>query len=250
MIHLKSKREIELIRESNRIVACTLKVLEEMIRPGISTIELDRIATKEIKKRGGEPAFKGYRGFPASICTSVNNQVVHGIPDSRRLKEGDIISIDLGAIYKGYYGDSARTFPVGNIGEEAKNLLTVTEEALYKGIEKARVGNRIRDISQAIQSWVEAHGFSVVREFVGHGIGRELHEEPQIPNFVSPDQGMIRIEEGMVLALEPMVNAGDWRVKILPDGWTAVTVDGSLSAHFEHSIAVTVDGPEILSICP
>lgn len=250
MIHLKSKREIEILRESNRIVACTLKVIGEIIRPGISTIELDKIANREIRKRGGRPAFKGYRGFPASICTSINEQVVHGIPNSRRLKEGDIISIDLGAVYKGFYGDAARTFPVGKIGKEAKDLLTVTEEALYKGIEKARVGNRIRDISHAIQSWVEAHGFSIVREFVGHGIGRELHEEPQIPNFVSPDQGMVRIEEGMVLALEPMVNAGDWRVKILPDGWTAVTSDGSLSAHFEHSIAVTADGPEILSICP
>jgi len=231
-------------------VACTFKVLEKMIRPGISTLELNRIADKEIRKRGAEPAFMGYRGFPASICASLNEQVVHGIPSKRRLREGDIVSIDLGVLYHDFYGDAAKTFAVGRIGTQAQRLLRVTEESLYKGIEKARVGNRLYDISQAIQSWVESHGFSVVREFVGHGIGRQLHEEPQVPNFVTPGYGARRIEEGMVIALEPMVNMGSSGVKVLSDGWTAVTVDGSLSAHFEHSIAVTPDGPAILSLSP
>ncbi len=250
MIHLKSKREIEILRESNRIVACTFKVLEKMIRPGISTLELNRIADKEIRKRGAEPAFMGYRGFPASICASLNEQVVHGIPSKRRLREGDIVSIDLGVLYHDFYGDAAKTFAVGRIDTQAQRLLRVTEESLYKGIEKARLGNRLYDISQAIQSWVESHGFSVVREFVGHGIGRQLHEEPQVPNFVTSGYGARRIEEGMVIALEPMVNMGSSGVKVLSDGWTAVTVDGSLSAHFEHSIAVTHDGPAILSLSP
>lgn len=250
MIHLKSKREIDVLRESNRIVDCTFKVLEKFIRPGISTQELNRIADKEIRKKGAEPAFKGYRGYPASICVSVNEQVVHGIPSKRRLQEGDIVSVDLGVLFSGFYGDAAKTFAVGRIGKEAQRLLQVTEESLYKGIESARVGNRLCDISQAIQSWVESHGFSVVREFVGHGIGRQLHEEPQVPNFVAPDYGHRRLEEGMVIALEPMVNMGSSKVKVLSDGWTTITVDGSLSAHFEHSIAVTSDGPDILSLFP
>jgi methionyl aminopeptidase len=250
MIHLKSKREIEILRESNQIVVCAFKALEKMIRPGISTMELNRVADREIRKKGAEPAFKGYRGYPASICASINEQVVHGIPNKRRLREGDIISIDLGVLYSGFYGDAAKTFAIGKVGQQTNRLLQVTEEALYKGIDKARVGNRLRDISEAIQSWVESHGFSVVREFVGHGIGRQLHEEPQVPNFVTPDYGTRRLEEGMVIALEPMVNIGSSRVKVLSDGWTAVTVDGSLSAHFEHSIAVTGDGPDILSLFP
>jgi len=199
-----------------------------------------------IKKYHCAPAFKGYRGFPASICVSVNEQIVHGIPGKRRLKEGDIVSLDLGVKLDGFFGDAAITVPVGKIDPESQKLLRVTKEALYKGIEQAQLGRRLSDISHAIQSWVEKHGFSVVRDFVGHGIGKNLHEEPQIPNFGRPNFGP-RLKEGMVLALEPMVNTGSHEVKILDDGWTAVTADGSRSAHFEHSIAVTKDGPLILS---
>ena len=246
MIICKSPREIESLKESNQIVALILEEIRRYIKPGITTIEIDRLAEKLIKKYHCAPAFKGYRGFPASICVSVNEQIVHGIPGKRRLKEGDIVSLDLGVKLDGFFGDAAITVPVGKIDPESQKLLRVTKEALYKGIEQAQLGRRLSDISHAIQSWVEKHGFSVVRDFVGHGIGKNLHEEPQIPNFGRPNFGP-RLKEGMVLALEPMVNIGSHEVKILDDGWTAVTADGSRSAHFEHSIAVTKDGPLILS---
>ncbi len=247
MIIIKSLREIELLRKSNIIVAEVFKKLKGMIAPGVTTKELDLVAEDWIRSRGGVPAFKGYRGFPATLCTSINEEVVHGIPGQRKLKEGDIISIDVGVNFKGYFGDAAMTFPVGEIDEEARRLLKVTEKALWIGIQEAKLGNRLYDISYAIQTWVEGHGFSVVRDFVGHGIGRDLHEEPQIPNFGSPHQGP-RLEKGMVFALEPMVNEGTYEVKVLQDGWTVVTSDGKRSAHFEHSIAITDGEAEILSL--
>ena len=247
MINLRTKEEIEKLRRSNRLVAQALLKVREAIRPGVTTAELDRIAEETIRKGGGRPAFKGYRGYPANLCVSVNEEVVHGIPGPRRLQEGDIVSLDLGVLMDGYYGDAAITVPVGKVSKEAQKLIEVTEEALHKGIEKARVGNRLYDISHAIQSWVESFGFSVVRDFVGHGIGRQLHEEPQVPNFGPPNQGP-RLMVGMVLAIEPMVNAGGWQVKVREDGWTVVTADGSLSAHFEHTIAITEEGPDILSL--
>jgi len=247
MIILKSKEEIEYLRQSNQIVARILNDLREMVRPGITTLELDAYAEKKIRQNGGIPAFKGYRNFPATLCVSINEQVVHGIPGSRRLKEGDIVSLDLGIILKGFYGDAAITVPVGKVSEEAARLLDATEKALYRGIEQARTDARLYDLSNAIQSWVEGNGFSVVRAFVGHGIGRDLHEEPQIPNFGQPNRG-VQLKAGMVLALEPMVNVGTWKVRVEPDGWTAVTVDGRLSAHFEHTIAITEDGPDILTL--
>lgn len=247
MIIIKSLREIEELKRSNAIVAEVFQKLKRVIAPGITTIELDRIAEEVILSKGAIPAFKGYRGFPATLCISINEEVVHGIPSQRRLKEGEIVSLDVGTNLRGYFGDGAITLPVGEVDRAAQRLLEVTEKALYIGIEAAKVGNRLFDISYAIQTWVESHGFSVVRDFVGHGIGRDLHEEPQIPNFGSPHQGP-RLEKGMVLALEPMVNEGTYEVKILSDGWTVVTVDGRRSAHFEHTIAITDEGPEILSI--
>nr|HID59230.1 type I methionyl aminopeptidase [Desulfobacterales bacterium] len=246
MIILKSPRELEKIRKSNVIVADILEILKERVRPGIDTLTLNDLAEKLAYKRGCKPAFKGYRGFPFSLCTSLNNQVVHGFPSKEPLKEGDILSIDFGVVHDGYYGDAALTVPVGSVSEEALRLINVTREALYLGIEQARVGNRLFDISYAIQAHVEASGFSVVRKFVGHGIGKELHEEPQIPNYGTPGTGP-RLKEGMVFAIEPMVNAGGSDVETLEDGWTAVTKDGSLSAHFEHTIAITGNGPIILS---
>jgi methionyl aminopeptidase len=228
-------------------VAEVFQELRGAILPGITTQELDQIAEKAILSKGAIPAFKGYRGFPATLCISMNEEVVHGIPNQRRLKEGDIVSLDVGVNLNGYFGDAAITLPVGNIDEVARSLLEVTEKALYIGIEKAKIGNRLFDISYAIQTWVEAYGFSVVRDFVGHGIGKNLHEEPQIPNFGSPHQGA-RLEKGMVFALEPMVNEGTCEVKILSDGWTVVTADRKRSAHFEHTIAITDGGAEILSI--
>lgn len=247
MVIIRSQREIEQLKRSNVMVAEVFEKLRSMIEPGITTKELDQVAEEYILSRGARPAFKGYRGFPATLCISINDEVVHGIPGQRRLKEGDIVSLDAGVNYLGYFGDAAATFPVGEVDPEAKRLLAVTEKALYIGIEKARVGNRLFDISYAIQSWVESHGFSVVRDFVGHGIGRELHEEPQIPNFGMPHQGP-RLGKGMVFALEPMVNEGTYEVKVLSDGWTVVTADGKRSAHFEHTIAITEDGAEILSV--
>ncbi len=246
MITLKSPKEVGLLRESNRIVAEILTSLREHIRPGVTTEELDRLAEELARKKGAIPAFKGYNGYPASLCVSVNEQIVHGIPGPRRLKEGDIVSLDMGVRYNGYYGDAAITVPVGAVSNKAKKLLDVTKGALEKAIEAAVPGNRLSDISYSIQSYVEGEGFSVVREFVGHGIGKKLHEDPQIPNYGPPHRGPF-LKVGMVLALEPMVNAGTWEARLLSDGWTAVTADGSLSAHFEDTIAITDEGPLILS---
>jgi len=246
MIIIKSPREIEQLKKSNAIVAEIFEKLKGMIAPGITTKELDQVAEEYILLKGARPAFKGYRGFPATLCISINEEVVHGIPGQRRLRGGDIVSLDVGVNYVGYFGDAAITLPVGEVDPEAKRLLEVTEKALTIGVEKAKIGNRLFDISYAIQRWVESHGFSVVRDFVGHGIGKDLHEEPQIPNFGAPHQGP-RLEKGMVLALEPMVNEGTYEVRVLSDGWTVVTADGKRSAHFEHTIVITDDGAEILS---
>jgi len=247
MISIKSPREIELMRIAGRIVAETHERLREAIRPGITTLELDEIAEAYIRKSGGIPAFKGYNGFPASICTSINEQVVHGIPDSIMLKDGDIIGIDVGAVYDGYYGDAARSYGIGNIGDERKKLLRVTEESFFKGIEYALAGNRLSDISNRIQKHVESNGFSVVRDFVGHGIGTNMHEEPQIPNYGPPHKGP-RLVAGMALAIEPMVNQGKYAVKVLENGWTVVTTDGKPSAHYENTIVITSGKPEILTL--
>jgi methionyl aminopeptidase len=240
MINIRSSREIDQLRKANVIVAEVFDRLKSEVTPEITTRELDQIAEAYIRSRGAVPAFKGYRGFPGTLCVSINEEIVHGIPSQRKLKEGDIVSIDVGVNLNGYFGDAAITLPVGEVDEEAKRLLDVTEKALALGIDKAKIGNRLFDISFAIQHWVEAHGFSVVRDFVGHGIGKSLHEEPQIPNFGSPHQGP-RLEKGMVLALEPMVNEGTYEVRILSDAWTVVTADGKRSAHFEHTIAI-IDG--------
>ncbi len=246
MILIKSAEEISLMRVAGRIVAEALEKVKAAVAPGIATSELEEIAEAAIIERGGTPAFKGYRGYPASICVSVNDQVVHGMPSSRKLREGDILSLDLGVNHKGYFGDMAVTLPVGAVTPQAKKLILVTREALMLGIGQAREGNRLSDISHAVQEHAEANGFSVVRMFVGHGIGRALHEEPQVPNFGPPGMGP-RLKAGMALAIEPMINAGDWKVRVLADGWTAVTSDGSLSAHFEHTVLVTRGEPEILT---
>jgi len=246
LIIIKSPQEIAILRESNRIVAQVLASLKEAIRPGVSTKELDRLAEELTRQKGAIPAFKGYNGYPATLCVSVNEEIIHGIPGPRRLREGDLVSLDMGVRYRGYYGDAAITLPLGRVSQRAKRLLQVTKGALKRAIEIAVPGNRLSDISHAIQSYAEGKGFSVVREFVGHGIGKKLHEDPQITNYGPPHQGPF-LKVGMVLALEPMVNVGSWRAKLLPDGWTAVTADGSLSAHFEHTIAITDDGPLILS---
>jgi methionyl aminopeptidase len=234
------------MRESCRIVTEILELLKESIKPGVTTLLLDEKAEKEALKRRAKPAFKGYSGYPFSLCCSVNEQVVHGMPGKRELLEGDIISIDFGVILAGFYGDAAITVPVGRVGKNAEDLIRVTEESLGAAVEKASAGNRLSDISHAVQSHVEKRGFSVVREFVGHGIGRSLHESPQIPNFGSPGRG-VTLKPGMVLAIEPMINEKGSDVKILEDGWTAVTCDCGLSAHFEHTVAITENGPEILT---
>lgn len=246
MIILKSDRELEYMRDAGKIVAETHREVAQAVAPGVTTKELDEIAENYIRKKGASPSFKGYHGFPASICASVNEEVVHGIPGLRKLKDGDIISIDIGAEINGFHGDAAVTLPVGDIDEELQKLLTVTEEALEAGIAKAVVGNRLSDISHAVQTHVEAHGFSVVRDYVGHGIGRQMHEEPQVPNFGMPGRGP-RLRPGMTLAIEPMVNMGTHEVVTLSDNWTVVTKDKKPSAHFEHSIAITDDGPQILT---
>jgi methionyl aminopeptidase len=246
MIILKSPEEIEKIAHSCIIVAKTLDYLRDMLKPGVTTKEIDRAADNYICSNDAIPAFKGYRGYPASICASVNNEVIHGIPSDRVLEEGDILGIDLGVYKDGFYGDAACTFPVGKIDKDAERLLRVTEEALYVGIQNARENNRVSDISNSIQKHIESNGFTVVRAFVGHGIGRDLHEEPQVPNFGPPGRGP-RLMSGMTLAIEPMVNEGGHEVMILDDGWTAVTLDGKLSAHFEHTILVTPDEPRILT---
>ncbi|MDK9712000.1 type I methionyl aminopeptidase [Acidaminobacter sp.] len=246
MILVKSSTEIEYMRESGKIVATVHSVLKDMIKPGITTKELDEIAERIILEHGAQPAFKGYGGFPATICASVNEEVVHGIPGDRMLREGDIISIDVGALKNGYYGDSAKTYPVGKISAKAEKLIRVTRESFYEGLKFCKVGYRLSDVSHAIQMHVEAEGFSVVRDYVGHGIGASLHEDPQIPNYGPAGKGP-RLSPGMVLAIEPMINAGRFLVRVLGDNWTVVTADGSLSAHYEHTIAITDEDPIILT---
>jgi methionyl aminopeptidase len=246
VIVLKSRAELDQMRVAGEMVAEILELLRERIRPGVTTRELDRLAEAECLKRKARPAFKGYGGFPFTVCASPNDQVVHGFPNEIPLNEGEILSIDFGVVYRGFYGDAAMTIPVGSIDDDKAKLLRITKRSLELGIEAAVIGGRLSDISSAVQTCVEKEGYSVVREFVGHGIGRELHEAPQIPNFGPPGQGP-RLKAGMVLAIEPMINMGRPEVKILEDGWTAVTVDGRPSAHFEHTVAVTEDGPEILT---
>jgi methionyl aminopeptidase len=247
MIILKTPQEIALIERASRVVALTIALLREQVKPGVTTADLDRLAEEFITREGATPAFKGYRGYPATLCTSVNEEVVHGIPSSRRrLEEGDIIGIDVGAIVEGFYGDAAVTLPVGRVSEEAARLMRVTEAALDAGLAQVRVGNRLSDISHAVQTVAEDAGYSVVTDFVGHGIGRNLHEDPQVPNFGKPGEGP-RLKEGLVLAIEPMVNVGGHEVEVLSDRWTVVTRDKSLSAHFEHTIAITPAGPKVLT---
>lgn len=246
MIKLKAAREIALMREAGKIVSEVLYEMDKAVSVGITTGMLDKIAEKRIRKHGAEPAFLGYHNFPASICASVNNEVVHGIPGLRRLKEGDIISIDVGVRLNGYYGDAAATYAVGQISPGARKLIEVTKLSLQKAIEAMQVGNRLSDISHAVQSYVEANSFSVVRNYVGHGIGEAMHEEPQVPNFGRPGRGPL-LNPGIALAIEPMVNAGTWEVEVLKDQWTVVTCDGSLSAHFEHTVALSENGPEVLT---
>ncbi|MBN1223150.1 MAG: type I methionyl aminopeptidase [Candidatus Aminicenantes bacterium] len=246
MIIYKTDQEIRTIKKSCQIVAQILYDLGKMVKPGISTRELDSFAEKQTLKMGAVPAFKGYRGYPATLCTSINEEIVHGIPSSRTLREGDIISLDFGVIYDGYFGDAARTYPVGEITPRAKHLIETAKKAFYKGMSQVKSGNRLSDISHSVQQHVEDQGFSVIRSFVGHGIGLSLHEEPQIPNFGPPGRGP-KLKPGMVLALEPMISIGGWEVEILSDNWTAVTKDRSLSAHFEHTIALTQSGAVILS---
>lgn len=243
---LKSPAEIEVMRKSSLVVAEILEILRENVTAGVTTLDLERIAEEETRRRGARPAFKGYKTYPFCLCTSLNNEVVHGMPSKRVLKEGDILSIDFGAYVDGFYGDSAVTLPVGKVDSETRRLVDVTAASLEKGVDAARVGNRLFDIAYAVQSHVEPEGFSVVRDFVGHGIGRSLHEPPQVPNFGTPGRGL-RLKAGMVLAIEPMINMGGCAVKVLDDGWTAVTEDGSLSAHFEHTVAITAKGPYVLT---
>lgn len=250
MISLKSSREIEVMRRANTVVAEVLQELKRRVSPGVTTLDLDAVAEEMTLKRNAIPAFKGYnvagRIYPRCLCASINDEIVHGIPSNRVLREGDIVGLDFGVIYEGFYGDSALTVGVGKVSDEAQRLMDVTEQSLYKGIEQLREGNRLGDLGAAVQKVAEGAGFSVVRAFVGHGIGKKLHEEPPVPNYGEPERGL-RLREGMVLAVEPMVNAGSYEVEIKEDGWTAVTKDGSLAAHFEHSVAITKDGPYILS---
>lgn len=250
MIVLKTAREIAIMSEACRISAGALKVAGEAVEPGVTTAEIDRIAENYIRKHGAKPNFKGYNGYPAAACISINNEVIHGIPSKHRvIKAGDIVSIDLGATYEGFNGDNAATFAAGDVSVEAKRLMKATKESLYKGISAAIAGNRIGDIGSAVQTYVEANGFSVVRDYVGHGVGTKLHEAPEVPNYGKPNHG-IRLVPGMTIAIEPMVNQGDYKVNVLPDGWTVLTKDGSLSAHFEHTVAITADGPKILTVAP
>jgi len=246
MIMKKRADELEKMRRAGRVVGETLEILQKAVRPGVTTAELDEIAEREIRARGATPSFKGYRGFPATICTSLNSEIVHGIPGKRALKEGDLMKLDCGAIVEGYHGDAAVTVAVGEVSPEALKLIETTERALQAGIAEARPGNRIHDIGAAVQTVAEGAGFSVVREYVGHGIGRALHEDPPVPNYGKPGTGLA-LEAGLVIAIEPMVNVGSYGTRLLPDGWTVVTADGALSAHFEHTIAITADGPEVLT---
>lgn len=246
MILLKSPQELAKMEVANRIVAEVLEGIKERVAPGVETRELDELAEEMCRRRKVEPAFKGYRGYPRSICISVNEEIVHGIPGPRRIKAGDVVSLDFGVKYQGYYGDAAVTVAVGEVSPRARQLMETTEQALYAGISQAKMGKRLTDISHAVQTVVEGAGFGVIREFVGHGIGRSLHEDPQIPNFGPPGRGPL-LQAGMTLAIEPMTSMGAWQVKILKDGWTAVTQDGSCAAHYEHTVAVTENGPWILS---
>ena len=248
MIVLKTGRELKIMKEACRISAGALQLVGRAVEPGVTTAELDRIAEEYIRSEGAVPNFKNYDGYPATACISVNNEVIHGIPtEKRKIKQGDIVSVDLGAMFEGYHGDNAATFACGDISDEAKRLMDATKESLYEGIKAARAGGRIGDIGYAVQSYVEARGYSVVRQFVGHGVGTHLHEAPEVPNFGIPGRG-IRLLPGMTIAIEPMVNIGKPDVKIMPDGWTVLTKDGSLSAHFEHTVAVTSDGPQIMTV--
>lgn len=248
MIVLKTSRELSKMREAGRISSRALRLAGEAVEPGVTTAEIDRLVRQYIEKEGAVPSFLGYGGFPASACISVNNQVIHGIPSKKHvLKEGDIVSIDIGAYYNGYHGDNAWTFPCGEISKEAQALLDATRESLFEGIKMAKAGNRIGDIASAVQQYVEARNYSVVRDFVGHGVGAKLHEDPSVPNFGTPGRG-VRLLPGMTIAIEPMINAGTHEVRVLEDQWTTVTADGKLSAHFEHSIAITPDGPQILTL--
>lgn len=248
MIVLKTSRELKLMKEACSIAAGALQTIGNAVEAGVTTGELDALAEKYIRSRGGEPNFKNYHGFPATACISINNEVIHGIPSkSRKICAGDIVSVDLGAKFQGYHGDNAATFACGDVSDQAKRLISVTRDALYEGINAARAGSRIGDIGAAVQRTVEAAGFSVVRQYVGHGIGTQLHEAPEVPNFGAAGRG-IRLLPGMTLAIEPMVNAGTFDVKVLPDGWTVVTRDGSLSAHFEHTVVITPDGPKIMTL--
>jgi len=247
VINIKSDMEIQYMRNAGKVVAETLTLIEGVIKPGITTAEIDKLAEEFIIKQGAKPSFKGYCGFPASICTSVNDEVVHGIPTNRILLEGDIISIDCGAILNGYHGDAARTFPVGKVSNEAAMLIEVTKDSFFKGFEKAIIGNRISDISSAIQCYAQEHGYSVVRDFVGHGIGKSMHEDPEVPNYGAPSRGP-KLVNGMVLAIEPMINIGKHYVKVKSNRWTVVTKDGSLSAHYENTVAIIENGPEILTL--
>ena len=249
MIVYKTEAEIAAMRESSRIVALVLSELRPMIKPGVRTIDLDAYAESRTRELGAKPAFKGYRGYPGSLCVSINEEVIHGIPSTRALREGDLVSLDFGVLCDGYYGDAARTYPVGTVSEKARRLMDAAERSLEAGLERLAEGNRISDISAAVQRRVETEGFSVIRSFVGHGIGRDLHEEPQVPNFGFPGRGP-RIRRGLVLAVEPMIAAGDWEIDIRDDGWTAVTRDGSLAAHFEQTVALTEKGVEILTAEP
>ena len=246
-IILKSRDEIAIMRDAGRIVAEVLQVLVERLRPGLIEKELDEIVRKEFKKRRVTPVFLGYQGYPATVCVSVNDEIVHGIPGEREIADGDVVSIDLGCVYKGFVADSAVTVGVGNVSPEAQRLIDVTREALARGIDAARAGARLGQIGAAIQAYVEGEGFSVVREYVGHGVGRQMHEDPQVPNYGDPESGPV-LKEGMVIAIEPMVNVGDWRTKRDPDNWTVRTLDGSLSAHFEHTLAVRDGAAEVLTL--
>lgn len=248
MIVLKTGRELKIMKEACSISAGALEVAGKAVEPGVTTAEVDRLAEEYIRRRGGEPNFKNYEGYPATACISINNEVIHGIPsEKRKLCAGDIVSIDLGAKFDGYHGDNAATFACGDVSPEAKRLMDTTRESLYEGIRAACAGGRIGDIGHAVQSYVEARGYSVVRQFVGHGVGTHLHEAPEVPNFGIPGRG-IRLMPGMTIAIEPMVNAGGYDVKVQPDGWTVLTKDGSLSAHFEHTIVITADGPKIMTV--
>jgi methionyl aminopeptidase len=251
-IEIKSEQEIATMRQAGKIVADILRTLTKQMKPGMSTKELDTIAVRELKRAGAESSFKGYRGYPATICVSVNDEIVHGIPGDRVLEEGDIVSLDFGAVYHGFHGDAAVTVPVGEVSPAAKRLMDATRTSLEKGIAAAKTGARLGDISAAIQSYAESMGYSLVREYTGHGIGRKMHEDPQIPNSTEPPYGLKQgtgpvLQKGMTLALEPMLNAGGWRTRVADDQWTVLTADGSLSAHFEHTIAVTDNGPEVLT---